>query len=296
MLSKLPDLVGNTPLLKFDRGDFTIWAKAEFMNPSGSIKDRPMLRIIKEAMLEGKLKRGDTLVEATSGNAGISFAMFCSYYGISCVLIMPKNMSEERKNAFKAYGAKLIEVGDGDFDEAIALRNEMAEKNGWFNGNQFHNHWNIRAHIDGTGSELWNQLHEQNISLDAFVAGTGTGGTLMGIGHVFNTLSPHTKIVAVEPAESAVMSGGQKGLHGIQGIGDGSKFLVDLKKVDDIVQVKTNEAQLYTKTLATTSGIFIGFSASANLIAAERWARKNGAKNVATVLCDRGERYFSNLF
>jgi len=292
----LPDLVGNTPLLKFDLGDLVIWAKAEFLNPSGSIKDRPMLRIMQEAMREGKLARGGNLIEATSGNAGISFAMFCAYYGISCTLIMPKNMSEERKKAFKAYGAKLIEVGDGDFEGAIALRNEMAETNGWFNGNQFHNHWNIRAHIDGTGSELWNQLREQGITLDAFVAGTGTGGTLMGVGHVFRTLSPNTKLVAVEPAESPVMSGGQKGLHGIQGIGDGSKFLVDLKKVDDIILVKTHEAEERSRILAASSGLFVGFSACANLIAAERWARKTGAKNVATVLCDRGERYFSNLF
>ena len=128
------------------------------------------------------------------------------------------------------------------------------------------------------------------------VAGTGTGGTLMGVGHVFNTLSPKTKIVAVEPAESPVMSGGTKGLHGIQGIGDGSKFLVNLNRVDDIITVKSHEAQSYSTTLASTRGLFIGFSACANLIAAERWARKNGAKNVATVLCDRGERYFSNLF
>jgi cysteine synthase A len=187
-------------------------------------------------------------------------------------------------------------VGDGDFEGAIALRNETAEANGWFNGNQFHNHWNIRAHIDGTGSELWNQLREQGIALDAFVAGTGTGGTLMGVGHVLRTLSPGTKIVAVEPAESPVMSGGQKGLHGIQGIGDGSKFLVDLKKVDDIILVKTQEAIDRSRMFAASSGLFVGFSACANLIAAERWARKTGAKNVATVLCDRGERYFSNLF
>ena len=295
-MNSIIDHIGNTPLLRFDLGGINLWAKAEFMNPSGSIKDRPMFRIIHEAMKEGKLQSGGTLVEATSGNAGISFAMLCAHFRIKCVLIMPRNMSEERKNAFKAYGATLIEVGDGDFDGAIALRNEMAEKNGWFNGNQFHNHWNIRAHIDGTGSELWNQLRDHGVSLDAFVAGTGTGGTLMGVGHVFRTLSPNTKIVAVEPAESPVMSGGQKGLHGLQGIGDGSKFLVDLKKVDDIVLITTPEAQSYTRTLASNSGIFVGFSASANLIAAERWGRKNGAKNVATVLCDRGERYFSNLF
>jgi cysteine synthase A len=292
----LPDLIGNTPLLKFDVGGINIWAKAEFMNPSGSIKDRPMLRIIQEAMKEGKLASGGSLIEATSGNAGISFAMLCAYYRIGCTLIMPKNMSLERKRAFRAYGAKLIEVGDGDFDAAIELRNEMAERNGWFNGNQFHSPWNIRAHIDGTGSELWNQLREYDVTLDAFVAGTGTGGTLMGVGHVFKTLSRNTKIVAVEPAESPVMSGGERGLHGIQGIGDGSKFLVDLNKVDDIVLVKTHEAQMYSTTLSGTSGIFVGFSACANLIAAERWARKNGAKNVATVLCDRGDRYFSNLF
>jgi cysteine synthase A len=295
MLS-LPDLIGNTPLLKFDVGSINIWAKAEFMNPSGSIKDRPAHRIMNEAMKNGKLKRGDTLVEATSGNMGISFAMLCAYYGIRCVLIMPKNMSEERKNAFKAYGAKLIEVGDGDFDAAIKIRNEMAEKNDWFNGNQFHSEWNINAHIDGTGSELWNQLREQNVYLDGFIAGTGTGGTLMGVGHVFNTLSPKTKIVAVEPFESPVMSGGKKGQHGIQGIGDGSKFLVNLTKVDEIVLVKTHEAQMHSTTLASTKGLFIGFSACANLIAAERWAKTAGAKNVATVLCDRGDRYFSNIF
>jgi cysteine synthase A len=295
-MTSLPDLIGNTPLLNFDVGGINIWAKAEFMNPSGSIKDRPMFRIMQEAMKAGKLVRGGTLIEATSGNAGISFAMLCAHYRVKCVLIMPKNMSVERKKAFRAYGAHLIEVGEGDFDGAIALRDEMAEKNGWFSGNQFHSEWNIRAHVDGTGTELWNQLRDKRVKIDAFVAGTGTGGTLMGVGTVFKTLQRDVKLVAVEPAESPVMSGGQKGLHGIQGIGDGSKFLVDLGKVDDIMLVKTHEAQMYSTTLAGTSGVFIGFSACANLIAAERWARKNGATNVATVLCDRGDRYFSNLY
>ena len=292
----LIDQIGNTPLLKFDVGGINIWVKAEFMNPSGSIKDRPALRIIQEAMKEGKLSIGGTLVEASSGNMGISFAMLCAHYRIACTIIMPRNMSSERKHMIRSYGAKLVEVNDSDFDGAISMRDEMAEKNGWFNANQFHSKWNIRSHIDGTGSELWNQLRESDVHLDAFVAGTGTGGTLMGVGHVLRTMSRDVKLVAVEPAESPVMSGGEKGLHGIQGIGDGSKFLVDLNKVDDIVLVKSYEAMGYSKTLAGTSGIFVGFSACANLIAAEKWARKNGAKNVATVLCDRGDRYFSNLF
>lgn len=292
----LPDLVGNTPLIHLKISDVDIYAKAEFMNPSGSVKDRPMLRIIQGAMSSGSLRPGDTLVEATSGNAGISFAMLCAHFGIKCVLIMPRNMSQERKNAFKAYGADLIEVGDGAFDEAISMRDRLAKENGWFNGDQFGSLLNIQSHIDGTGAEFVRQLNEIGVTPSAFVSGTGTGGTIMGVGKVFRDKYPSVKIVAVEPEESAVMSGKLPGLHGIQGIGDGSKFLVELDKIDFITTVSTESAKYYTRKMARDYGLFVGFSAAANVVASLTWAKTHGQNNVTTILCDRGDRYFSNLF
>ena len=292
----LPALVGNTPLIHLKLIDVNIYAKAEFMNPSGSVKDRPMLRIMQDAMASGALKPGDTLVEATSGNAGISFAMFCAHFGIKCVLIMPRNMSQERKNAFKAYGAELIEVADGAFDEAISLRDKLAREKGWFNGNQFGSQLNIQSHIEGTGAELVRQLDEIGVTPSAFVSGTGTGGTIMGVGKVFRERFPGVKIIAVEPEESAVMSGKSPGVHGIQGIGDGSKFLVNLDEIDFITTVSTENAKYYTRKLASEYGLFVGFSAASNIFASLVWAKSHGQNNVATILCDRGDRYFSNLF
>ena len=287
--------IGQTPLLPLDISGYTIWGKAEFLNPSGSVKDRPISNILKRGFEKGLLKKGDTVVEATSGNAGISFAMFCSQMGLKCVIVMPSNMSEERKKMLKFYGAELIEVGEGDFDGAIKLRNELSNKNGWFNGNQFNSEWNIESHVNGTGVELLYQCKSNCIKPSAFVAGTGTGGTLMGVTQILKNQYIDMDIVAVEPSESPVMSGGNPGIHGIQGIGDGSKFMVDLNVVNKIITISTEDAKNMVLTLSKEFGIFVGISAGANILASIKYCKETGKNNVLTILCDRGERYLSCL-
>lgn len=287
--------MGQTPLIPIDIDGVIIWGKAEFMNPSGSVKDRPIKNILTRAVENGLLSKGGTVVEATSGNAGISFAMYCAEMGFKCVIVMPSNMSEERKKMLRLYGAELIEVGPGDFDSAIKLRDELAEKNGWFNGNQFASPWNIEAHKEGTGVELMYQAISNKIRPSAFVLGTGTGGTLMGAGETLKNFYYDIEIVAVEPSESPVMSGGESGLHGIQGIGDGSKFMVDLNFVDHIITISTEEATQMSRRLSKEYGIFVGISAGANVLASVKYGQKFDKTNIFTILCDRGDRYLSIL-
>jgi cysteine synthase A len=287
--------VGQTPLIPIDIDGVIIWGKAEFMNPSGSVKDRPIKNILNRAVENGLLSKGGTVVEATSGNAGISFAMYCAEMGFKCVIVMPSNMSEERKKMLRLYGAELIEVGPGDFDSAIKLRDELAEKNGWFNGNQFASPWNVEAHKEGTGVELMYQAISNKIRPSAFVLGTGTGGTLMGAGETLKNFYYDMEIVAVEPSESPVMSGGESGLHGIQGIGDGSKFMVDLDFVDHIITISTEEATQMSRRLSKDYGIFVGISAGANVLASVKYGQKFDKTNIFTILCDRGDRYLSIL-
>ena len=295
MKEKLSNYVGNTPLIPITIGDFTVWGKAEFMNPSGSVKDRMATYIINNAEKKGLIKKGGTLCEATSGNSGIALAMIASERGYKMVIIMPSNMSDERKKMFKYYGATLIEVGEGDFDGAIALRDEMCLENKWFNCNQFHNPLNTKAHYTTTGPEIYNQYKDANGEKepDVLILGTGTGGTIMGTGKFLKEMWSNLKIVAIEPEESPVMSGGKPGLHGIQGIGDGSKFLVDLDFVDEVVTIKTECAKSYARNLSKTEGLFVGISAGANVMAAFRWMRDNNKTNAVTILCDRGDRYLS---
>lgn len=289
MINNLSNFVGNTPLIQITD---KIWAKAELMNPSGSIKDRMAINIISNAEKSGKLKKGDTIIEATSGNAGISFAWLAAERGYKIKIVMPSNMSQERKNILKYYGAELIEVGPGDFDGAINLRNKLSQENNWFNTNQFSNQLNIDAHFNTTAEEILNQVEQDEIS--ALVSGTGTGGTIMGCNKRLILKFPNMKTIAVEPEESPVMSGGQPGLHGIQGIGDGSKFLVDLSLIDKIYTVKTEDAKSKALQLTRELGLFIGISAGANIVASERFVKEfkpNG--RVITFLCDRGDRYLS---
>ena len=298
MKKRLSNYVGNTPLIPITIGDLTVWCKAEFMNPSGSVKDRMATFIINNAEELGLISRGDTLCEATSGNSGISFAMLAAERGYKMVIIMPSNMSEERKKMFKYYGAELIEVDEGDFDEAIRMRDQLCYTNEWFNCNQFDNPLNIQAHYMGTGPEIYNeykQVKGENAEPSLFVAGTGTGGTLMGTDKFLKEMWPKIKTVAIEPSESPVMSGGEAGLHGIQGIGDGSKFLVDLDKVDEVRTVSTECAKQCARHLAKKYGLFVGISAAANVFTAFQWLRDNDKTNAVTILCDRGERYLSCL-
>lgn len=290
-MNRLSCKVGNTPLVQIsDR----IWAKYEGGNPSGSIKDRMASFIINDAEKKGLIKKGDTIIEATSGNSGIAFAFIGAERGYKVKIVMPCNMSNERKQILKYYGAELIEVSDGDFDQAIKIRDELSIKNGYFNPNQFHNPLNIKAHQLTTALEILRQHPEK---IGAFVAGTGTGGTLMGTSIILKQWEPDMITAAVEPAESPVMSGGEKGIHGIQGIGDGSKFLADLSKINDIFLIKTENAKKRTKLLAKENGLFVGISSGANILGCEMLLEKypeiNG--NVITVLPDRGDKYLSCL-
>ena len=203
-------------------------------------------------------------------------------------------MSVERKKMMEFFGAKLVEVGEGDFDGAISHKEYLADTRGYIELNQFNNPLNIECHHFTTFMEILNDTYFKNVS--AFIAGTGTGGTLMGIQKGFKKLETDTKIVAVEPLESPVMSGGEKGLHGIQGIGDGSKFLVDLNHVNEIITISTNDAKQKAKELCKNHGLFVGISAGANVLASERWIEKNNPNGIVfTILCDRGERYCSVL-
>jgi len=293
---RLSDHIGNTPLIKISE---KLYAKAELFNPTGSIKDRPASYILNHAEKNGILNKGDTIIEATSGNMGVSFAWLAAERGYRCIIVMPSNMSEERKKTLEYYGAELIEVPAGEFDTAISLRDKLAEENGWFNCNQFANPLNIESHRQTTAKEILNDINYGKSwfeTVNAFVTGTGTGGTLMGAGLELKKHIPIIKIIAVEPEESPVMSGGKPGLHGIQGIGDGSKFLVDLKKVNEIMVVSTEDAKNRAKRLAKEHGLFVGISAGSNVLAAERWIEKNNPNGIViTFLCDRGDRYFSCL-
>ena len=299
----LSNYVGNTPLIPIRLGGYTVWGKCEFMNPGGSVKDRMATYIIDDAEDRKPIKKGDTLIEATSGNTGIAFAMLAAERGYKMKIVMPSNMSEERKQMLKFYGAGLIQVDPGDFDGAIEMRDTLAESFGWFNCNQFHNPINIQAHYETTGPEIHEEWSLPKIkgsyrtlkSPDVFIAGTGTGGTLMGVRKFLKEKWSDIAIVAVEPAESPVMSGGEPGLHGIQGIGDGSKFLVDLDVVDDIRVVGTDCAKIVAKHLAKKYGLFVGISAGSNVFAAFQWLRDNNKTNAITILCDRGDRYLSCL-
>ena len=298
---KLSSYVGNTPLIPIRLGGYTVWGKCEFMNPGGSVKDRMATYILDDAEDRKIIKKGDTLIEATSGNTGIAFAMLAAERGYKMKIVMPSNMSEERKQILKFYGAGLIQVEEGDFDGAIETRDTLAESFGWFNCNQFHNPLNVLAHYKTTGPEINKQFRKltstdhESTWPQAFVVGTGTGGTIMGCGEYLKEKFPGISLVAVEPAESAVMSGGEQGLHGIQGIGDGSKFLVDLNKINDIRTIHTECAKKVAKHLALKYGLFVGISAGANVMAAFQWLRDNNQQTAITILCDRGERYFSCL-
>ena len=292
-LRVVSNFVGNTPFVKLSD---KLYAKLESVNPGGSIKDRPVKWILDDAEDRGVLKLGDTIIEATSGNTGIALAMIGAERGYKIKIVMPNDMSIERKSLLRMYGAELIEVEAGDFDEAIRLKDELVDKHGYYPLNQFTSTLNIECHYKTTFKELLSHSLKIGKYISAFIAGTGTGGTIMGVQKGFSEFDTRVKMIAVEPAESPVMSGGEKGLHGIQGIGDGSKFLVDLDKVNEIITISTKEAEERSKELALEHGLLVGISSGANILAAERWIKENNPSGIVfTILCDRGERYCSIL-
>ncbi len=277
----MENLIGNTPLVEVaDK----IYAKLETYNPSGSIKDRMAYFILSWAKQRGELQPGDTIVEATSGNTGIAMSMLGAAMGHSVIIIMPRNMSEERKCMMRVYGAEIIEVGDNAFKDAIALRDEMcAAREDYFNPRQFSNPDNVLCHYNTTGAEIIKQAN----TISAFIAGSGTGGTLMGVNNALKAKKINAKIIQVQPEES-------NALHGIQGINDGEDFLLDKTIVDETIFIKTKDAIARAKRLAKEKGLLVGISSGANVLAAEKWVEKNNPERpVVTILCDRGERYFS---
>lgn len=281
------DAIGNTPLVKIDN----VYAKLENVNPSGSIKDRVALEIITAAEEQGFLKPGYRIVEASSGNTGISLAMIAAVKGYHMVIVMPENMSNERKMMMKAFGAELVLTSkSGSLMDAIQKAEELSQQPNTFYTRQFSNPNNIMAHIK-TGKEIIKEIG----SADAVVAGVGTGGTLIGISSVMKEINPDVKVIAVEPEEAAVMFGGSNvriGEHRIQGIGDGFiPKLIDMTKVDRVIVVGSQEAVDTSRMLAQKYGLLVGISSGANMLAALKVAK--AFDKVVTVLPDRGERYLS---
>lgn len=290
------DLIGNTPLLqlRFPEGE-SIYAKAEFLNPGGSIKDRVAKNMILEAERDGSLRKGMTIIEPTSGNTGIGLALVGVRRGYRVIIVMPENMSEERKKIICSLGAELVltpkeESVDGAVRRAEEIQAELGEKG--FIPQQFSNPNNPAIHYQTTGPELYSQLDGK---VDIFVGGLGSGGTLQGIGRYLKDQNPDVKVVAVEPKDVSALLGDEPGLHSIQGIGDGFiPEVLDVKLIDEVVTVTDEAAIETTRELAKVHGILCGTSSGANVWAAKQMAAKYGKdKVIATVLADRMERYFS---
>ena len=298
MHKEITELIGRTPLVRLNRlskpGSATIYGKVEFFNPGGSVKDRICLNMINEAERQGKLKPGGTIVEPTSGNTGIGLALIAAVRGYKLILVMPESMSMERASLLSSYGAQLVltpawEGMKGSIREAESL---LMQNPSYFMPDQFSNPANPAMHKKTTAPEIWEALDGK---IDAFVAAVGTGGTITGCGEVFKERNSNVKIIAVEPAGSPVLSGGEPGPHKIQGIGAGFiPQVLNRKVLDRVIKVTDDEAYQTAKQLSKMEGLLVGISAGANVFAAQQMAEELGpGKNVVTVLCDTGERYIS---
>ncbi|MBI5967073.1 MAG: cysteine synthase A [Deltaproteobacteria bacterium] len=292
------DLIGSTPVVRLrrlpERGDATIWAKLESFNPGGSVKDRICLSMIEAGEKEGKIRQGTTIVEPTSGNTGIGLAMVCAVKGYRLILTMPETMSLERRALLAAYGAQLeITPGNEGMRGAIRRAEEIVAKNAnFFMPQQFTNPANPQIHRETTAREILSQIKER---IDAFVGGVGTGGTITGVGEILKKKMKGVKIVAVEPAHSPVLSGGNPGPHKIQGIGAGFiPQVLNASIIDQIITVQDEEAAATARRLAKEEGLLVGISSGAAAFGALRVAKELGkGKTVIVVLPDTGERYLS---
>jgi cysteine synthase len=292
------DQIGNTPLVRLEgleeKGAAAIYAKVEAFNPGGSIKDRICLSMIEAAEKDGCLKPGATVVEPTSGNTGIGLSMVCAVKGYKLVLTMPDTMTIERRRLLAAFGAELVLTpGAKGMRGAVQTAEELAEQHGYLMPQQFKNPANPEVHRRTTGPEILAAM--AGLSIDAFVAGVGTGGTITGVGDVLKKHNPQVHIVAIEPADSPILSGGEPGPHKIQGIGAG--FVPDVlntKIYDEVIRVTNEDSYVTTKRLAMVAGLLVGVSSGAAMFGAMQVAKKLGkGKNVVVILPDTGERYLS---
>jgi len=287
------DAIGNTPLIRLRAiASGNVFAKAEYLNPGGSVKDRVAKHIVESAEAEGSLKPGMAIIEATSGNTGIGLTLVGVQKGYRVVCVMPENVSEERKKIITAFGGEIIfSPAAESLAGSIRKMKEITEvgPDQYFIANQFTNPHNPEVHYRRTAPEIWGEL---NGEIDIFVAGVGSGGTLQGIGTFFKERKPGVKIVAVEPKNSAALLGREPGLHQIHGIGDGFvPDVLDVNLVDMVVTVSDEEAIGTTRRLSREEGLLVGTSSGANVFAALHM--DNGQNKVVTILPDRAERYFS---
>ena len=299
--TSVTELIGRTPLIelvniekKYDLKAKVV-AKLELFNPAGSVKDRVARAMVEDAEKSGKLKKGSTIIEPTSGNTGIGLASVATAKGYKTILTMPETMSVERRNLLKAYGAELV-LTDGakGMKGAIAKAEELAQQiEGGFIPSQFTNSANPTAHFNTTGPEIW---EDTDGKVDIFVAGVGTGGTVSGVGKYLKSKNPNVKVVAVEPAGSPVLSKGVAGPHKIQGIGAGFvPETLDTKIYDEIIAVENEDAFATGRTLARKEGLLVGISSGAAVYAATQLAKRpeNKGKNIVVLLPDTGDRYLS---
>lgn len=301
----LPELIGNTPMLELKRSGSVwktcapIYAKLEYFNPLGSIKDRAALYMINEAQKSGKIREGTVVIEPTSGNTGIGLAYICATRGIHLVLTMPENMSKERRSLLAALGAEIVLTPAWEgMNGAVTKAQQLHKKNpNSFIPDQFGNPANVQAHVETTAPEILRDLDNQ---VDIFVSAVGTGGTLTGNAKVFKQVNPDCQVIAVEPAASPLLSQGKIGPHKIQGIG--ANFIpeiLDQSLIDEIIPVADDDAYALCREVAKIEGLLVGISSGAALWAAREVAKRpeNQGKRIVVILPDTGERYLSvNLY
>ena len=292
------ETIGNTPMVRLNKIEDSkaqnLWVKLESFNPGGSVKDRPALNMILEAEKKGVLKQGDTIIEPTSGNTGIGLAMVAATKGYKAIFTMPETMTVERRKILQAYGAEIVLTpGAEGMMGAINEAKRLVKEHGYFMPMQFENYDNVEAH-KSTASEIWNDSQGR---IDVLVCATGTGGTVTGTGKYLREKNPKIKVIAIEPADSPVLSGGKPGVHKIPGMGPGFvPGILDKELFDEIVAITTEQAYEMTKFLASQEGIFVGISSGAVVWAMVELAKqdKYAGKHFCAVLPDTGERYLSS--